>query len=457
MNKTFSSFDPARSFGVVAVFPVTTSKEIHHSVTISAQSAKKWEKLSIVTRVERLQRLPLLLKENRESLACTITKEMGKPLKESLSEIDDAIVESTYLLNRAENVLDIQIIAKEPEAHHQLTWHGVGTVAVITPWNYPVEISIWGILGALLAGNGVLYKPSEITPLTGLMLHRILCKLDIPKGLVGLIQGGRNEGQILVESAVDVVWFVGSEEAGLDIYTRAAKSFKKCLLELGGSSAGIIFSDIEIDEALINQLLELRFTNAGQVCSAMKRLYVEQEKFTEIVERLSQRLCSMQTTQPLASMVSFSLLHRQVDEALAGGAMSPQLSTFHSAVAPFFPPMILTGVENGMSVLDEEVFGPVLPIIPFTNEDHAVELANASRYGLSAHIYCANIDKAKRVAEQIQAGRILVNTHKTPGISFPIEGFKRSGLGRHQGDWLLLELAQMKYTKLGFFNGENIK
>lgn len=421
------------------------------------------EALSVATRVERLSRLPALLQENREHLARTITQEMGKPLREALDEIDDATAECAYLLDRAAPVLGSRTLAQEPDAQHLLTWHGMGTVAVITPWNYPVEISIWGLMGALLAGNGVLYKPSEVTPLTGQLLYELLRKLDVPQGLIGLVQGDRREGVMLVDSAVDAIWFVGSEEAGIDIYVRAAKSFKKCLLELGGSSAGILFADVEIDDALIDQLLALRFTNAGQVCSAMKRLYVEREKFDEVVRRLSQRLNTWQITQPLASncdmgplasMASFLRLRQQVSHALADGAASPQVVAFRTAVAPYFPPMILTDVEAGMSVLDEEVFGPVLPVIPFVDERHAVDLANASRYGLSAHIFCADAEKAQRVAGLIEAGRILVNTHKSPGIGFPIEGFKRSGLGRHQGDWLLLELAQMKYTKLGRLTGE---
>lgn len=455
----FASFNPAKANEVVAEFSATASGEIDQLVAASATVAQDWDGLLLSQRIERLARLPALLLEARDRLARTISLEMGKPLFEALEEIDDARCECAYLLGRAPSVLCGQPLTQTPDAAHQVVWQGLGSVAVITPWNFPVEIAIWGIVGALLAGNAVLYKPSEVTPLTGQLLHELFARLNLPAGLVGLVLGDAREGQMLVESAVNAVWFVGSEKAGLDIYCRAAKTMKKCLLELGGSSPTLLFADIEISDELIDLLLAARFTNAGQVCSAMKRLYVEHSIFETVVQRLSLRLKDIRLTDPfaaecsmgpLASTSAFARLNDQVTQALALGAMSPQIDTLHNAVSPFFPPMLLVAVTPEMSILREEVFGPVLPVVPFYNEDEAIELANASPYGLSASIFCADADKAARVAARIEAGRVLVNARKSPGIGYPVEGFKRSGLGRHQGDWLLLELARMKYIKCGW-------
>ena len=458
MSRTFASFNPADANAVVARFQATTAVELEQRVAACAVAAQAWSRLELSRRIELLAQLPAALLAAKERLARTVSLEMGKAFFEALEEIDDAIEECAYLLERAPWVLDEQALPRTDDGEHCAVWQGLGTVAVITPWNYPVEIALWGIVGALLAGNAVLYKPSEVTALTGQMLYDLLLQLDLPPGLVGLVQGDGREGQMLVEAAVDAVWFVGSEQAGQDIYCRAAKTMKKCLLELGGSSPTLLFADTEVSDALIDLLLASRFTNAGQVCSAMKRLYVERPIFDQVVRRLSQRLQAIRVAEPfavdcemgpLASSKAFARLHEQVTQALALGATSPQVEAWRSAVSPFFPPMLLVDVAPTMSVLQDEVFGPVLPVIPFCDEEQAIGLANASRYGLSASIFCADAAKARRVAARIDAGRVLVNARKSPGIGYPVEGFKRSGLGRHQGDWLLLEMARMKYIKYG--------
>jgi acyl-CoA reductase-like NAD-dependent aldehyde dehydrogenase len=458
MSRTFTSFNPADANAVVARFRATTAGELDQWVTACRVAAQVWSGLELCQRVEQLAQLPAALVAARDRLARTLSMEMGKAFFEALEEIDDAVEECTYLLNRAPSVLGEQPLPRTADGEHVAVWQGLGTVAVITPWNYPVEIALWGIVGALLAGNAVLYKPSEVTPLTGQLLYELLLLLDLPPGLVGLVQGDGREGQMLVESGVDAVWFVGSEQAGQDIYCRAAKTMKKCLLELGGSSPTLLFADFEVSDELIDLLLASRFTNAGQVCSAMKRLYIEQPIFDAVVRRLSQRLQKIRVAEPfaidcgmgpLASSSAFDRLQEQVTQALASGATSPQIEAWRSTVSPFFPPMLLLDVTPTMSVMLEEVFGPVLPVIPFFGEEEAIRLANASRYGLSASIFCADAAKAGRVAARIDAGRVLVNARKSAGIAYPVEGFKCSGLGRHQGDWLLLEMARMKYIKFG--------
>lgn len=458
MTKSIVSFNPARASEVVAKYLTTTPARIAQTVQEANTAAQQWAQLSIAERCERLAPLPSLLLEAKSSLAKAISLEMGKPYSESMEEVEDAAQECRYLLKQAMEVLAPVELANHDDARHRLTWHALGAIAVITPWNYPVEIAIWGLVGSLLAGNSAIFKPSEVTPMSGHQLFDLFARLDLPQGLVGLVLGDRHEGRLLVESDVAAVWFVGSEGAGLDIYARAAKTMKRCLLELGGSSPGIVFGDMVITDALIEHLFASRFHNAGQVCSAMKRLYVQKNLYSEVVDRLSQRLSSVRLADPfaaecdmgpLATSAAHARLLSQVLSALSLGARSPQADDLKHIDRPFFPPMLLTHTDMDMSVVRDEVFGPVLPVIPFASDAEAIELANASRYGLSASVFCADPVKAARMADLLEAGRVLVNSPKSPGISYPIEGFKRSGLGRHQGEFLLRELARMKYSKIG--------
>ncbi|WP_153046117.1 aldehyde dehydrogenase family protein, partial [Pseudomonas sp. MF6396] len=188
MSRTFTSFNPADANAVVARFRATTAGELDQRVTACRVAAQVWSGLELSRRVEQLAQLPAALVAARERLARTLSMEMGKAFFEALEEIDDAVEECTYLLNRAPSVLGEQPLPRTADGEHVAVWQGLGTVAVITPWNYPVEIALWGIVGALLAGNAVLYKPSEVTPLTGQLLYELLLLLDLPPGLVGLVQ-----------------------------------------------------------------------------------------------------------------------------------------------------------------------------------------------------------------------------------------------------------------------------
>lgn len=458
MVKTIASHNPARPSQRIVEVEAASPRQIEAAVAAARRAASAWRLVPLERRLSLLAQLPQKLRQHAELISRAISLEMGKPLAEAREEIEDAAIECAYLLSRGEAVLGNQCIGKEADAVHCLSWHAIGVVAVIAPWNYPVELAVWGILSALIAGNGVVYKPSETTPHVGQLLAAVFHELDLPEMLFSLIQGDREEGQLLTESAVDAIWFVGSTEAGIDIYRRAAGGLKKCLLELGGSSPAIVFDDVPLDDALTSSLISGRFTNCGQVCSAIKRLYVQEAAYAELVDRL---FAAMETLRigdpfdpstrlgPVATRHGWQRLELQLANAMQAGAVAYRSTQHIDSEGYFFRPTLLTGVSQTMAVMQEEVFGPILPIHRFRDESELLALANDSRYGLSAVIYSGKQDRAERIARELDAGRVLVNTAKSPGIAYPVEGFKQSGLGRHQGDWLLRELAVMKYCKFG--------
>lgn len=392
-----------------------------------------------------------------DGFARAISSEMGKPITQAYDEVEDAIKECQFLLNRAITVLGPSEGAMHNGVRRIQSRSALGVVGVIAPWNYPLELSVWGVVGALLAGNGVLYKPSEYTPLVGQLLVDAFHELGLPDGLLAIVHGDAEEGQFLVGADIDCVWFIGSSAAGADIYRRCSATLKKCVLEMGGSSPAIILGDMNIDKGLIDGLLKRRFTNTGQVCSAIKRLYVHENVHDELVDALSASLLSQRWGRPsdelsqigpVANRRAFDQLVTFRADALSKGAIS---LGFKEQVDPhgyYFPPALLINADQNMQVMKEEVFGPLLPIQKFSHIEEAVEMANNTPYGLSAWVCGGDAKIAARVADGIDAGRVYVNNFEPSGIEHTFQAFKKSGLGMCQGDSLLTEFSVLRQQYL---------
>jgi len=287
------------------------------------------------------------------------------------------------------------------------------------------------------------------------MVIDLLQESGIPDGIANLLVGDGEVGKMLIDEPIDLVWFTGSTKVGQEIYKKCGEKFIKALLEMGGSSPGIIFADADLDVAMDN-LYWGRFLNCGQVCTAIKRLFVEKSVCEKVVKLFVDKLRTLKIGNPmekidigpLVSQKQLKLLEEQVADAVSKGAKveigGKRREETEFAKGNYFQPTILTNVNFDMRVLTEEVFGPVLPILPFETEKAAVDLANNTEYGLSAEVYTTDIKKGERIAKQLQAGTVAINTDDFFKPECPFGGYKKSGMGREYGEIGMREFCQAK-------------
>ncbi|MDO8452360.1 MAG: aldehyde dehydrogenase family protein, partial [bacterium] len=339
--------------------------------------------------------------------------------------------------------------------NYRIVYEPFGVCVCIAPWNYPLSMFNSGVVPALIAGNTVVFKPSEYTTLSQKLALDLLNQTGLPEGVLEIVYGAGDIGEILTDQHVDLIWFTGSAKAGQIIYKKAGEKFIKAICELGGSSAGIVFADADLELAL-NELYFARFSNCGQICSAVKRLFVEEKIFEEVVRKFVQKLQQVKMGNPtdavdfgpLVNKKQLEMLKSQVQDAVEKGAKVeiggkvPEDSSLKGG--NYFEPTILTNVNSNMKVMTEEVFGPVLPIVPFKTEEEAVEMANNTEYGLSSEVYTKDLEKGERIAKKLQSGAVAINTDGLYKPMCPIGGYKKSGIGREYGKIGMQEFAQVK-------------
>lgn len=442
---------------VVGETEISTPSDIDHAVQKAKRVFPEWKRIPLPKRAVYLKKFSTLLTQNKEELAILITKEMGKPIRQSRDEVTAEIGFVEWYAQHAEKALGERVV-KETDTHvYKLWYEPYGVCASITPWNFPITMASSAIVQQILAGNTIVLKPSEYTPLSQKRFVELLIETGLPEGVVSCLFGDGIEGKRLVESDVDLIWFTGSTAVGQAIYQTCAKKFIKCILELGGSSPGIVFADCDMEKT-VEELYIARFLNCGQVCNAVKRLFVEQSVFDDVVQKLSQKVETVtlgdplsDTTDigPLVSKAQLLTLESQVEDAIKKGATvvtgGKRLQGKKLSQGFYYVPTLLTNVTPDMRVMREETFGPVLPLIPFTSEKEVIELANQTKYGLSAEVYTTDYQKAERLAHHLEAGIIGINTDNYYVPFCPAGGYKKSGMGREYGIEGFRELAQIKY------------
>lgn len=457
MIEKLVSTNPAKNYEVVGMVDVSTLIEVEQKVLAAQRAKTDWKELGPVQRVKYLERLYQKLMERREEIINLVVKENGKSLKDARSEFDRYSKNYEWFLQNVESSLNDEVTFEDEVSLHKIVYEPWGVVAVILPWNHPYGMFVWGVIPNLLAGNTVVLKNSEECPLTGKLLEQIVGEAGLPEGVFAEVYGDGEVGQLLLEQDVNLVWFTGSSKTGKEIYKKAAEKFVKVVLEMGGSNPGIIFEDVEVGR-FVDKIYNKRFLLCGQTCDALKRLIVHESLFDEVVSEVREKLEATVVGDPedektdLGSLVAkrqVELLESQVADAVSKGAQVITGGRRPEGLSgAYYLPTILTGVTREMRVWREEVFGPVLVIVPFKTEEEAIQLANDTVYGLGSLVFTKDKVRAQRVASKIESGTVEINSATHWLTCNPFGGYKQSGMGREHGKEGFRELCQIKVISM---------
>ncbi|MGW8814385.1 aldehyde dehydrogenase family protein [Gordonia terrae] len=441
-------------------FPVinpTTEQVIAHvaeadkaDVDAAVQAARSafegpWGRMRVVERTELLRRLGALIAENADEIAELETVNNGSPISIARSFVGSTVDTIDYFAGSA-RLIHGETPSNDPKYLTYTLREPIGVCAGIVPWNVPFLFAIGKLAPALAAGNTFVLKPAEQTPLTAIRLGELVEEAGFPAGVVNIVTGfGLGAGSSIAEHPdIDKVSFTGSVEVGKKILAASAVNLKRVTLELGGKSPNIIFKDADLSVAVPTAVAGFTMSS-GQICVAGTRLFVQREIMDEVTEKLTEYAGSLRIGDPLDSatdlgpLVSQEQLDRVTGYFGVGAADGARVALGGAAVEGagyFVEPTVFVDVRNDMRIAREEIFGPVVSVIPFTDEDDAVLQGNDTLYGLAASVWTNDLGRAHRVARGIKAGSIWVNNYFTGDTALPFGGYKESGLGRENGlDW----------------------
>ncbi|NMI00544.1 aldehyde dehydrogenase family protein [Pseudonocardia acidicola] len=458
------TFDPATGDAIASI-AAGTAEDVDRAVAAATRALGPWQELSPAARGRFLYDIASLIEENAQELATLETLDNGKPLTESMY-LDVSIAAEVFRYYAGWcTKLSGQTVPISPPVGNFFTYtlrEPLGVVGLIVPWNFPLLIASWKLAPALAAGNSVVLKPSEMTSLTALRLAELANEAGLPAGVVNLVTGfGQTAGQALIEHpGVAKISFTGSTATGQKIVAASAPSLKKLTLELGGKSANIVFPDADLAGAAQGALAAI-FLNQGQVCCAGSRLFVHRSVHDEFVGELASAAGAIQLGHGLVDGTEMGPLisgaqRERVEGYLASGT-DEGATLVCGGVRPngeltpgnFLTPAVFTDVRDDMRIAREEIFGPVLTVLAFDDEDEVVRRANDSEFGLAAGLWTSDVKRSHRVAHRLQAGTVWVNQYNMLDPAAPFGGYKASGYGRDLGEESLIGFTQTKSVWVG--------
>jgi len=465
-GNVFEDRNPADSGEMIGYFQDSNSDDVKQAVAAARDAFRKWRLTPAPKRAEYLYKVGELLIRRKEEYAQEMTREMGKVLKETRGDLQEGIDISYYTAGEGRRLFGRTVPS---ELHNKFAMSmrmPIGVCALITPWNFPIAIPSWKLIPALVCGNTVVLKPASDTPLSAYHLVKVCQEAGIPRGVVNLVTGsGKGVGTPLLEhEGVDLISFTGSTETGGKVGETAARTFKRCSLEMGGKNVIIVMDDARLDLAL-DGVMWGAFGTTGQRCTATSRAVVHKKVYEEFVEKLVDRAKNLRIGDGLDESVEMGPLINEAatkkvseyvqigrDEGANLKTGGVRLTKGDLGRGCFFQPTIFTDVDPGMRIAQEEIFGPVLSVIPCDSLDQAIEIGNGVKYGLSSSIYTQDINRAFIAMRDLFTGIFYVNASTIGAeVQLPFGGTKQTGNGhREAADTALDIFSEWKAVYVDF-------
>lgn len=446
------STNPSKNYQPVGGVEFSTPKEVTTKVASAYKAKDAWCELGVIGRIDLLRKVSAKFAENKERFARLEAEEMGMPITEALDDFDFGLDYLNSYLDTGEKHLKPVVTLENDQEIHEVFYEPYGVAACIVPWNFPFANWVWQCGQNLVAGNTVVFKHSEETPLCGKLIEEIVNSI-LPKGVFSEVYGDGSVGEQLINQDVSLICFTGSSATGIKIKQAAAGRLLPTCLELGGSAPGIVFEDANVDEVL-GTIFSARFMACGQMCDALKRLIVHESKIDEVSNKLTALIKSKKIGDaldkqtnigPLVAKRQLDLLEAQVKDALDKGAQAVVGGQKPTGLeGAYYEPTLLRGVTQDMRVWQEEVFGPVLPIVSFSSEEEAVKLANDTKYGLGAYVFTKDNERFLRIAQKLESGMVSQNSLSYINVCNPFTGYKMSGGGREHAQFGFEDVTQIK-------------
>ena len=450
MTEKFQTINPATG-KVIADYYNMSNDEVSGKIKNARIAFQNWKKLDISERTSYIRRLARVIRKNKDEYARLITEEMGKPVRQSIAEIEKCIWACDYYAEHAESFLSDELIPTEFRKSF-VSFEPLGVIAAIMPWNFPFWQVMRFAIPALTAGNVGILKHSSISMGSAVKIEQAFRDAGFPQDVFQSIIGDYRVGEMLIQGGIDAVSITGSINTGKRVAELASRDLKKFVLELGGSDPFIVLEDADLNQTA-HMATQARLLNTGQSCIAAKRFIVVKEvaeKFTKLfventeAEVIGDPMDSKTTVGPLVRESQRQALIKQVENAKSKGGLILTGGKTVNRDGYFYEPTIISNVNHEMEVVKQEVFGPAAPIIIVDNEDEAVRQANDSEFGLGASIWTNNIERGIRLARQIKSGIVSVNEMVKSDPRLPFGGIKHSGIGRELSEYGIKEFVNIK-------------
>jgi len=447
-GETFENISPADTRDVVGIFQKSIKADVNAAVDAASRAFAKWRLVPAPRRAEIVYRAAEMLFERKEDYSRDMTREMGKVLKETRGDVQEAVDTAYYMAGEGRRLFGPTTPSELPNKFAMAVRNPIGVCGMIAPWNFPMAIPSWKLLPAIVCGNTCVIKPAQDTPLSTFNLVRVLVDAGLPKGVINIVTGfGPDAGAPLLEHPdVRAISFTGSSAVGRTVGTTAAKSFKHCSLELGGKNPMIVLDDANLDLAIEGGLWGA-FGTTGQRCTATSRIIVQKDVYGEFVDRYVERARKLKVGNGLDETIDMgpAVNERQllsdlnyVEVGKSEGAKikcgGNRLDSGDYKYGWFMEPTVFTDVDPKMRIAQEEIFGPVVSIIPCENLEDAIEIANGIEYGLSSALYTKNVNKAFSAMRDLHAGITYINAPTIGAeVHLPFGGVKATGNGHREG------------------------
>ena len=454
------SYAPATG-ELIGEAPNTTPDEVKQAVTRARRAQEAWGALPVAERAARVLRFRDAIVDRADEVIDLLSRECGKPRHEALLHEVMVVADiATYFGKNADRILAPRQLDLHLMKHRKSYVHFMprGVVGVISPWNYPFQLPLRDVMTALIAGNAAVLKPSEVTPLVALKAKEIWDGAGLPEDLFQVVTGYGPTGAALIDAGIQFLVFTGGVSTGKRVAAACGERLIPCVMELGGKAPLLACSDAEI-ERTARAITFGGFSNCGQVCISVERVYAHRDVHDKLLERVVELTRELRQGDPAKDFVDvgamifapqIEIVEKHIADAVEKGAVVRTGGKRAPGRGQFFEPTVLANCDHTMSVMREEIFGPIVPFMKVSSEEEAVRLANESHLGLNAYVFSADREHGKRLAERVEAGSVLVNDVLSNGgtVEAPFGGIKQSGFGRAMGDDALREMCDVRHISV---------